>query len=82
MNSSATRIRDCIVGSFLHHSAKTDPNRQRHQRQSNFRDHQQATQHDCASQPSAPPRAAGFLGTIFREGEQTDPNNRGTLVKF
>jgi predicted permease len=24
----------------------------------------------------------GFLGTIFREGEQTDPNNRGTLVNF
>ncbi|PYU50854.1 MAG: hypothetical protein DMG48_11605 [Acidobacteria bacterium] len=24
----------------------------------------------------------GFAGTIFREGEQTDPNNRGTLVNF
>src|SRR5438445_1125041 len=24
----------------------------------------------------------GIAGTIFREGEQTDPNNRGTLVKF
>jgi putative ABC transport system permease protein len=24
----------------------------------------------------------GILGTIFREGEQTDPNNRGTLVNF
>jgi predicted permease len=24
----------------------------------------------------------GFLGTIFREGEQADPNNRGTLVTF
>ena len=24
----------------------------------------------------------GILGTIFREGEQTDPNNRGTLVGF
>jgi putative ABC transport system permease protein len=24
----------------------------------------------------------GLLGTIFREGEQTDPNNRGTLVNF
>jgi predicted permease len=24
----------------------------------------------------------GFLGTIFREGEQADPNNRGTLVGF
>ena len=24
----------------------------------------------------------GVLGTIFREGEQTDPNNRGTLVNF
>src|SRR5580693_2491482 len=24
----------------------------------------------------------GFLGTIFREGEQSDPNNRGTLVGF
>jgi predicted permease len=24
----------------------------------------------------------GILGTIFREGEQTDPNNRGTLVRF
>jgi macrolide transport system ATP-binding/permease protein len=24
----------------------------------------------------------GFAGTIFREGEQTDPNNRGTLVTF
>jgi putative ABC transport system permease protein len=24
----------------------------------------------------------GFLGTTFREGEQTDPNNRGTLVNF
>jgi predicted permease len=23
-----------------------------------------------------------ILGTIFREGEQTDPNNRGTLVNF
>jgi predicted permease len=22
----------------------------------------------------------GFLGTMFREGEQTDPNNRGTLI--
>jgi len=24
----------------------------------------------------------GLAGTIFREGEQTDPNNRGTLVNF
>src|SRR5258707_3115036 len=24
----------------------------------------------------------GILATIFREGEQTDPNNRGTLVNF
>jgi predicted permease len=24
----------------------------------------------------------GFLGTIFREGEQADPNNQGTLVNF
>jgi predicted permease len=24
----------------------------------------------------------GIAGTIFREGEQTDPNNRGTLVNF
>ncbi len=24
----------------------------------------------------------GILGTIFREGEQSDPNNRGTLVGF
>jgi len=24
----------------------------------------------------------GILGTIFREGEQSDPNNRGTLVNF
>jgi putative ABC transport system permease protein len=24
----------------------------------------------------------GFAGTIFREGEQADPNNRGTLVQF
>jgi predicted permease len=24
----------------------------------------------------------GILGTIFREGEQTDPNNRGILVNF
>ena len=24
----------------------------------------------------------GISGTIFREGEQTDPNNRGTLVSF
>jgi predicted permease len=24
----------------------------------------------------------GLAGTIFREGEQTDPNNRGTLVTF
>jgi len=24
----------------------------------------------------------GFAGTIFREGEQADPNNRGTLVGF
>jgi predicted permease len=24
----------------------------------------------------------GISGTIFREGEQTDPNNRGTLVNF
>ena len=24
----------------------------------------------------------GFQGTIFREGEQSDPNNRGTLVGF
>jgi predicted permease len=24
----------------------------------------------------------GLLGTVFREGEQTDPNNRGTLVNF
>ncbi len=24
----------------------------------------------------------GILGTIFREGEQTDPNNRGVLVNF
>ncbi len=24
----------------------------------------------------------GLLATIFREGEQTDPNNRGTLVNF
>src|SRR5438093_128865 len=26
--------------------------------------------------------AGGLAGTIFREGEQTDPNNRGTLVNF
>jgi predicted permease len=25
---------------------------------------------------------AGLFGTIFREGEQADPNNRGTLVSF
>src|SRR5438093_10764577 len=25
--------------------------------------------------------AGGLAGTIFREGEQTDPNNRGTLVR-
>ncbi len=24
----------------------------------------------------------GFLGTTFREGEQTDPNNRGILINF
>jgi len=24
----------------------------------------------------------GFVGTVFREGEQSDPNNRGTLVGF
>jgi predicted permease len=24
----------------------------------------------------------GLAGTVFREGEQTDPNNRGTLVNF
>jgi predicted permease len=24
----------------------------------------------------------GIAGTVFREGEQTDPNNRGTLVNF